>query len=319
MRRRPGSRSSARSRATRVSSRARCSQGRRAALGERDLGLRFAARLEAIGIGKTSGSRFAPASESVTRSPLARSRRRRARSRRWHTGRVRRCRLEPERLLHRRWRGAVRRPDRSSAPGVGEQVQKGVRDHRLARLDPAEHSTAAFDATSSRLRPPASLAAAATRDDSGSRSRAARPTPGAARTPPSAPVRLLARRGRPRRRCPRTTPSASAGSVSSRPIAATIASTGAGRRSRRGGRRCRAARCGRATRRRAPPPRSRSARGRRRAGTARERVTVTPVLLAVEREHARADDLRRREARVVDRERARVAHCLQDLEVAPRH
>ena len=36
------------------------------------------------------------------------------------------------------------------------------------------------------------------------------------------------------------------------------------------------------------------------------------VLGAVEREHARSDDLRRREARVVDRERVGVAHHLDD-------
>ena len=51
---------------------------------------------------------------------------------------------------------------------------------------------------------------------------------------------------------------------------------------------------------------------------ARERVTVAPMLLAVEREHARPDHLRGRETRVVDRVRLRVAHHLED-EVAPRH
>ena len=43
---------------------------------------------------------------------------------------------------------------------------------------------------------------------------------------------------------------------------------------------------------------------------------MAPVLVAVEREHARADDLCGREARVVDGERARIAHRLQH-EIAP--
>ena len=47
------------------------------------------------------------------------------------------------------------------------------------------------------------------------------------------------------------------------------------------------------------------------AKRARERRAVALVLVAVEREHARADDAPGREARVVDRERGRVAHDLQ--------
>ena len=47
------------------------------------------------------------------------------------------------------------------------------------------------------------------------------------------------------------------------------------------------------------------------AKRARERRAVALVLVAVEREHARADDAPGREARVVDREGGRVAHDLQ--------
>src|SRR5581483_1208100 len=54
------------------------------------------------------------------------------------------------------------------------------------------------------------------------------------------------------------------------------------------------------------------------AERAREGRAVAGVLAAVEREHARADDLRRREAGVVDGEGVRPAHHLQG-EVPPRH
>ena len=40
----------------------------------------------------------------------------------------------------------------------------------------------------------------------------------------------------------------------------------------------------------------------------RERVTMTTVLLTIEREHARADHASRREARIVDGEASRIAH-----------
>ena len=72
-RRRPGSRSSARSSATRVSSRARCMPRQTCGpWANATWRLRFA-RLgsKRSGSGKTAGSRFAPASESVTRSPFA--------------------------------------------------------------------------------------------------------------------------------------------------------------------------------------------------------------------------------------------------------
>ena len=48
----------------------------------------------------------------------------------------------------------------------------------------------------------------------------------------------------------------------------------------------------------------------------RERVALPAMARTVEREHARADDLRRREARVVDGERLRVAHRLEN-EITP--
>jgi hypothetical protein len=47
-----------------------------------------------------------------------------------------------------------------------------------------------------------------------------------------------------------------------------------------------------------------------------ERRAMISMRLAVEAEHARPDDLRRREARIVDRERRRVAHRLEH-EVMP--
>ena len=49
----------------------------------------------------------------------------------------------------------------------------------------------------------------------------------------------------------------------------------------------------------------------------RERVAVPAVLRAIEREHARPDDLRRGEARIVDGEAISVAHDL-DAQVPPR-
>ena len=49
-----------------------------------------------------------------------------------------------------------------------------------------------------------------------------------------------------------------------------------------------------------------------------ERVAMAVVLVTVEREHARADDLRRREAGVVDGETGRIAHD-GDTQVTPRH
>ena len=50
----------------------------------------------------------------------------------------------------------------------------------------------------------------------------------------------------------------------------------------------------------------------------REGIAMAPVLLPVEREHARADDLSGREAWIVDREHDRVSHHLQG-EVAAGH
>ena len=221
----------------------------------------------------------------------------------------RRRRLEPQRLLDDGAQHALVGARPGHAPPSPEQVEERIRDHRLGRLDPAEQEHR-------RVRGhllPCQPAGLARRRGDERRGRIAVES-GLDGRPQSARERLPA--AAVGRRSPAVIavtsatmsayqPSASAGSVSSSPSACTITSTDSGPAS---------------VARRSASPRvsirveqpldlalhdpAEPLGHRIESKRPRERIAVAPVLVAVEGEHARADDLCGREARVVDGERA---------------
>ena len=227
-----------------------------------------------------------------------------------------RRRLEPQRLLDGVGQPARGRPSRARAASRSrEQVQDRVGDHPLGRLDAAEeHHRGVGDD----LAPPEPARMAA---GGGEQRRAGLAIehrldggPQLGERRPAGVGNLAAGRDLGHRRDDRVVPAQDGAGVG---LAQARAS--ASRWRRRAGRRRHAAAPprprarwrrsgGRPRRRRPSVKRSRTAC--RRNGP-RERRAVALVLVAVEREHARADDAPGREARVVDRERGRVAHDLQ--------
>ena len=324
----PGSRLRERSSATRVSRRARCIPRQTCGpCANATWRLRFGrGEVEAIGVGERPPDRGSrPASESVDEVAPARSPRRRARCRWWRSGRPPRPparggatpRPPPRGRADRRARApSLRRP----RAGAGTRSRSSPRSSRC----PPKRSTAAFDATCSRLEPAG--VARRCRDEGrrrvaverrlDGRRRAARSL--AAHSPSgsspdviavtSATMSRVPARAPPRDRSPRARAPPPSTPTDERPR--EVAPAGrppVAARSRRAARRPRAPRAPRSG------PRTASSRNGRANGSRWRRCS-----LAVEREHARPDDLGRREARVVDGERRRVAHRLQH-EVAPRH
>ena len=168
---------------------------------ERDLqvDVRTARRRTRSGSANTAGSRFAPASESVTRSPCADRGTRRAP---YHASRSGRSPPRPARAA-----ATPRHAPRTSLRSAATRARSDSRPSRWRNAFaiiasvvsiPPKRSTAAFEATCSRLSPPASLAAAATSDAAGSRSSAGS-TDDRSRANASRPLPSRRRPGRDRR------------------------------------------------------------------------------------------------------------------------
>ena len=268
------------------------------------------------GSGKKAGSRFAADSETTTSRPR-RSAPRRAPRRGSRSGRRGWRRAPAAATPRRRWRAGTGRPHGGQRLGVAEHVPDEVGDHALGRLDAAEQQHRGVGDHAGVVQPVRVggrehrvAGAAPSRLPRTLRSRSAN----ASR--PAAVTAGRRRRRRPRRRCARTSRAPSRRPPSPAPARAPSPPRRAGRRAPG-----------------APPP-PRPARRPRAAGVSsstkaealahrveperpRERVAMARVLGAVQRQHARADDLRGREARG-RRCRLRVAHDVQH-EVAARH
>ena len=316
-RRRPGSQPSSRPTAVRASKRARCMPMQTCGPCAKAIWWRAFSRRTSkrSGSGNSAGSRFAPGDRD--RHEVAAADRRIAEP---HVaGRVavdhRRRRLQPERLLDGAADQARVAFDERPLIGVIEQVQHRVRDHALGRLDAAEHQhrdvrdhlVAAEAAGLGSRRPPRATTRgrgrAPARCSSASAANASVPA-GVTGCPAATPVtESTIASYQPRTRVRVRVPEAEGarddgGRQRPRELAAQLrAPVRLDRVDQPLGRRLDDSR--EALAHRVEPERP------------RERVAVTAVLGAVEREHARPDDLAGREPGIVDREgrRSRASPC----------